>query len=94
MQGSGCTLKTFIKVQKKKFFFLSFLFFPFNMTFFSDIAEKVSHLFDTPPDEPKKEDDDYIEQQLLNEKHRYDSFAAVRHGAQVKFFVDGQNYCW
>ncbi|KAG1150556.1 hypothetical protein G6F37_000150 [Rhizopus arrhizus] len=64
------------------------------MTFFSDIAEKVSHLFDTPPDEPKKEDDDYIEQQLLNEKHRYDSFAAVRHGAQVKFFVDGQNYCW
>ncbi|KAI9276308.1 hypothetical protein BY458DRAFT_433755 [Sporodiniella umbellata] len=61
-------------------------------TFFGDLKEKFSHLFDH--EEPKKEDDDLIEQQLLNEKHRFDAFAAVRHGAQVKFFVDGQNYCW
>ncbi|ORE03496.1 phospholipase D/nuclease [Rhizopus microsporus var. microsporus] len=63
------------------------------MTIFSDIAEKVTSLFESS-EEPKKEDDDFIEQQLLNEKHRYDSFAAVRHGAQVKYFIDGQNYCW
>ena len=62
------------------------------MTIFSDIADKVTSLFESS-EEPKKEDDDFIEQQLLNEKHRYDSFAAVRHGAQVKYFIDGQNYC-
>lgn len=63
------------------------------MNFFTDLADKVSQLLESSP-EDKKDDDDYIEQQLLQEKHRYDSFAAVRHGAQVKFFIDGQNYCW
>jgi phospholipase D1/2 len=64
------------------------------MNFFTDLADKVSQLLETSPEQDKKDDDDYIEQQLLKEKHRYDSFAAVRHGAQVKFFIDGQNYCW
>ncbi|KAI7896962.1 uncharacterized protein EV154DRAFT_490014 [Mucor mucedo] len=66
------------------------------MTFFSDIADKVNSLFETSCDEKKDgaPDDDFIEQQLANEKHRYDSFAAVRHEAQVKFYIDGQNYCW
>lgn len=65
------------------------------MSFFSNLADKVNSLFDTSCE--KKDDnpdDDFIEQQLANEKHRYDSFAAVRHEAQVKFYIDGQNYCW
>lgn len=66
------------------------------MTFFSDLADKVNKLFEPSCDEKKEgaPDDDFIEQQLANEKHRYDSFAAVRHEAQVKFYIDGQNYCW
>lgn len=64
------------------------------MSFFTHLAEKVNSLFETSCDEKKPEDADFIEQQLANEKHRYDSFAAVRHEAQVKFYIDGQNYCW
>lgn len=65
------------------------------MSFFTNLAAQVTDFFDG--ETPKKDDnpdDDTIEQQLANEQHRYDSFAAVRHGAQVKYFVDGQNYCW
>lgn len=65
------------------------------MSFFTNLAAKVTDLFDGEPvKKDDKPDDDTLEQQLANEKHRYDSFAAVRHGAQVKFYVDGQNYCW
>lgn len=65
------------------------------MTFFSDLADKVNSLFDTNCEKKNETpDDDFIEQQLANEKHRYDSFAAVRHEAKVKFYIDGQNYCW
>ncbi|KAI9267423.1 hypothetical protein BY458DRAFT_533912 [Sporodiniella umbellata] len=62
------------------------------MNVLGDIADKVTHIFDSS--EESKPDEEAYEQQLLNEKHRYDSFAAVRHEAEVKFFVDGQNYCW
>ncbi|KAG2235547.1 hypothetical protein INT48_003110 [Thamnidium elegans] len=66
------------------------------MSFFENLAEKVNSLFTPPSDknEPGKDSDDFLEQQLANEDHRFDSFAAVRHAAQVKYYVDGQNYCW
>ncbi|RCH89710.1 hypothetical protein CU098_009899, partial [Rhizopus stolonifer] len=67
------------------------------MSFFANLAAQVESFFDPSCyDETKDEtkDDDFIEQQLAAEEHRYDSFAAVRHDAQVKYFVDGQNYCW
>lgn len=68
------------------------------MEFFTNLATKVNDvLFDTAHEAnptAAEPDDDTKEQQLAQEKHRYDSFAAVRHNAQVKAFVDGQNYCW
>lgn len=65
------------------------------MEYLTNLAAKVTDLFDgEAPKKTEDLDDDALEQQLANEKHRYDSFAAVRHGAQVKFYVDGQNYCW
>lgn len=65
------------------------------MSIFTNLIEQVKEVFEGSSDKkPEEQDDDFIEQQLANEKHRYDSFAAVRHDAQVKFFVDGQNYCW
>lgn len=66
------------------------------MSFFTNLASQVNNFFDSSAAETQDEnpDDDFIEQQLLNEKHRYDSFAAVRHDAQVKYYIDGQNYCW
>ena len=64
------------------------------MSFFTNLAAKVTDLFDGDAKKDDNPDDDFIEQQLAQEQHRYDSFAAVRHGAQVKYFVDGQNYCW
>ncbi|KAI8373627.1 hypothetical protein EDC96DRAFT_458022 [Choanephora cucurbitarum] len=66
------------------------------MTFFSNLAQQIESFFDpsTSTQANPEDDDDFIEQQLAAEEHRYDSFAAVRHNAQVKYFVDGQNYCW
>ncbi|KAI9365193.1 hypothetical protein BD770DRAFT_378002 [Pilaira anomala] len=67
------------------------------MTFFENLAEKVNNLFTTdckPAAEGKDDDDDFLEKQLADETHRFDSFAAVRHDAQVKYYIDGQNYCW
>ncbi|KAI8991905.1 hypothetical protein BDF20DRAFT_812470 [Mycotypha africana] len=64
------------------------------MSFFTNLAEKVTEFFEDNSNEDKNNDDDFIEQQLMNEKHRYDSFAAVRHNAQVKYYIDGHNYCW
>lgn len=65
------------------------------MSIFTSFIEQVKEVFEGSSDKkPEDQDDDFIEQQLANEKHRYDSFAAVRHDAQVKFFIDGQNYCW
>ena len=34
------------------------------------------------------------EEEYLLQKHRYDSFAPIRHDAMVKYFVDGHDYCW
>ncbi|GAA5809595.1 hypothetical protein MFLAVUS_003006 [Mucor flavus] len=64
------------------------------MSFFETLAEKVNGLFTPEKEAPAKDSDDFLEQQLANEDHRFDSFAAVRHAAQVKYYVDGQNYCW
>jgi phospholipase D1/2 len=58
------------------------------MSFFNTLFHRVSELFDGDVDEEKREE------QLVAESHRYESFAPVRHGAQVKHFVDGQDYCW
>jgi phospholipase D1/2 len=63
------------------------------MSFFTNLVQDVTHFFEGEKKE-ENPDDDFIEQQLNNEKHRYDSFAAVRHDCEVKSFVDGQNYCW
>lgn len=64
------------------------------MSFFTNLVQEVTHFFDSSENKDETPDDDFIEQQLLNEKHRYDSFAAVRHDCEVKYYVDGQNYCW
>ncbi|CAO3600983.1 unnamed protein product [Absidia cylindrospora] len=40
------------------------------------------------------DDEEQREQQLNTESHRFESFAPVRHGAQVKHYVDGKDYCW
>ncbi|SAM04497.1 hypothetical protein [Absidia glauca] len=58
------------------------------MAFFTNLFKQVSELFDGDDDEEKREE------QLNTESHRYESFAPVRHGAQVKHYVDGQDYCW
>jgi phospholipase D1/2 len=63
------------------------------MTFFSDLKNQVTDLFNKK-DGFEATDDDVKEQQILQEHHRHDSFASVRHNAQVKFYIDGQNYCW
>lgn len=78
----------------KKSFLLLYCFE--KMSFFTNLAAQVNSLFDPSCPEKKaaNQDDDFIEEQLMNEKHRYDSFAAVRHDAQVKHYIDGQNYCW
>jgi hypothetical protein len=90
------------RFQIKKLFSLSrifFLFFSFlkqleEMSFFQSLAAKVNDLFDHHETKDENPNDDLVEQQLAQEKHRFDSFAAVRHDAQVKYYVDGQNYCW
>ncbi|CEP10723.1 hypothetical protein [Parasitella parasitica] len=65
------------------------------MSFFTTLIEQVKDVFEAASDNtPEDQDDDLLEQKLMNEKHRYDSFAAVRHDASVKFYIDGQNYCW
>jgi hypothetical protein len=58
------------------------------MAFFTSLFSKVSRLMEGDDDEEQRE------QQLNKESHRYESFAPVRHGAQVKHYVDGQEYCW
>ncbi|KAI8329868.1 hypothetical protein BC941DRAFT_463630 [Chlamydoabsidia padenii] len=58
------------------------------MAFFTNLVTKVTELFDSEVDEEKREE------QLNTETHRFESFAPVRHGAQVKHYVDGQDYCW
>ncbi|CAO3597157.1 unnamed protein product [Absidia cylindrospora] len=58
------------------------------MSIFNTLFARVSDLFDGDNEEEKREE------QLNAESHRYESFAPVRHGAQVKHFVDGQDYCW
>ncbi|KAI9468470.1 MAG: hypothetical protein EXX96DRAFT_590746 [Benjaminiella poitrasii] len=66
------------------------------MSFFTNLISEVNNFFGASSNDDNDQDgeDDFIEQQLMNEEHRYDSFAAVRHNAQVKYYVDGQNYCW
>jgi phospholipase D1/2 len=34
------------------------------------------------------------EEEFLAERHRFDSFAPIRHEAMVKYFIDGHDYCW
>lgn len=58
------------------------------MSFFTNLFTQVSQLFDGDEDEEKREE------RLNTEKHRFESFAPVRHGARVKHYVDGQDYCW
>lgn len=41
-----------------------------------------------------EENEDEREHKYQTTFHRFGSFAPVRHGAQVKFFVDGHDYCW
>ncbi|KAI8980525.1 hypothetical protein BDB01DRAFT_836742 [Pilobolus umbonatus] len=64
------------------------------MAFFTNLMGQVSTFFDSSATATKPVDDDTVEQALNNETHRYDSFAAVRHGAQAKHYIDGQTYCW
>ncbi|KAI8391192.1 uncharacterized protein BYT42DRAFT_474927 [Radiomyces spectabilis] len=58
------------------------------MSFFTNLASMVTDLFHGDDDEDKREEE------YMKEYHRYDSFAPVRHGARVKTYVDGQDYCW
>ncbi|KAI9491274.1 hypothetical protein BDB00DRAFT_767302 [Zychaea mexicana] len=39
-------------------------------------------------------EEDEREDEFTKSYHRYDSFAPVRHEAQVKYFIDGHDYCW
>lgn len=64
------------------------------MSFFTNLVQDVSKFFEPGDKKDEIPEDELREQQLLKEKHRYDSFAAVRHDCNVKYYVDGQNYCW
>ncbi|KAG0171892.1 hypothetical protein DFQ28_003801 [Apophysomyces sp. BC1034] len=54
----------------------------------SRVTEEFSEMFTST------EEEDQREEGFVKEHHRYDSFAPVRHECQVKYFVDGQDYCW
>ncbi|KAF7727305.1 hypothetical protein EC973_007821 [Apophysomyces ossiformis] len=60
--------------------------------FLTDLASKVtegfSEMFTSTEEEEERE------QVFVKDHHRYDSFAPVRHDTQVKYFIDGQDYCW
>ncbi|ORY93035.1 hypothetical protein BCR43DRAFT_496218 [Syncephalastrum racemosum] len=58
------------------------------MSFFTNLAAKVTEMFEGT------EDEDTREAEFASKFHRYGSFAPVRHDAEVKFYVDGHNYCW
>lgn len=52
------------------------------------IANFIAELFEGDDDEEKREEE------FTQTFHRYGSFAPVRHEAQVKYFIDGHDYCW
>lgn len=58
------------------------------MSFFTNLAAKVTEMFEGTEDEESRENE------YASKLHRYGSFAPVRHDAEVKFYVDGHNYCW
>ncbi|KAI9312755.1 hypothetical protein BX666DRAFT_1986220 [Dichotomocladium elegans] len=60
----------------------------FAKDFVNAIQHKFIHFFQ------KEEDEDEREKNYQKKLHRYNSFAPVRHGADVKFFIDGHDYCW
>ncbi|KAG2181757.1 hypothetical protein INT44_008572 [Umbelopsis vinacea] len=68
------------------------------MSFFEDIAKTVKGNFEELEFRAKDlfnfDDEEKREEAYLAEHHRFDSFAPVREGAQVKYFVDGKDYLW
>lgn len=56
------------------------------------IRHKFIHFFH--PAEEQQESEEEREHNFQTKLHRYNSFAPVRHDSQVKFFIDGHDYCW
>lgn len=55
------------------------------MAFFTNF---IAELFDGDEDEESREAEN------ARQYHRFESFSPVRHNAQVKYFIDGRDYCW
>ncbi|KAI9319322.1 hypothetical protein BX666DRAFT_1925057 [Dichotomocladium elegans] len=55
------------------------------MSFFVNL---ITDLFEGNEEEEKREEE------ITETTHRHGSFAPVRHGAQVKYFIDGHDYFW
>lgn len=84
------------------FFFPSFFFFLILvMSFLHNLAHKVHDVGDKLHEkvheffhEEATTEEEKREEEYQAKLHRYGSFAPVRHGAEVKYFVDGHDYCW
>lgn len=59
----------------------------------SDFVKSIHNKFYNAVNQ-HEENEDEREHKYQTTFHRFGSFAPVRHGAQVKFFVDGHDYCW
>jgi phospholipase D1/2 len=68
------------------------------MSFFEDIAKTVKGNLEELEFRAKEffndDDEEKREEAYLAERHRFESFAPIRGGAQVKYFVDGKDYLW
>jgi phospholipase D1/2 len=72
--------------------------FSSSMSFFDDIANTIKGNLEELEFRAKDflniDDEEKREEQNLAKRHRFDSFAPVRDGVQVKYFVDGKDYLW
>ncbi|KAL0085255.1 hypothetical protein J3Q64DRAFT_1746253 [Phycomyces blakesleeanus] len=66
------------------------------MPFFRKLAHKVKDNIKSNLHEIiySKDEEDEREEEYRSGDHRHKSFAPVRHEAEVKYFVDGHDYCW
>ncbi|KAJ8656583.1 hypothetical protein O0I10_007660 [Lichtheimia ornata] len=66
------------------------------VTFVGDFRTRVRHKFIHffHAAEEHQETEEEREHNFQTKLHRYNSFAPVRHDSQVKFYIDGHDYCW
>ncbi|KAI7872737.1 hypothetical protein BDF14DRAFT_1739586 [Spinellus fusiger] len=72
----------------------------FLQTISNTVADSFNSLFNNKSGctlseaDALSEEEEKREEEYTTAHHRMESFAPVRHDSQVKYYVDGQDYCW